>query len=94
MQRLNLMSKPFDGRSSVPYAEMTRMWHEKFAAGLSFYMRLGYAPWAMLPALFKNRANPDVFGALADHHLDMAAGALKPLRRSVRANSRRMKKKR
>jgi len=94
MQRMGMFGRALDGRSPLPYAEITRMWHEKFVAGLNLSMSLGTASLTVLPTLFKNRNNANVAAVMLEEQLDMVAKALKPVSRAVRANKRRIGKKR
>lgn len=94
MRRMGMFGKALDGRSPMPYAEITRMWHEKFVAGLNLYMSLGIAPFTVMPTLFKNRNNANVAAVMLEQQVDMVAKALKPLSLAVRANKKRIGKKR
>jgi hypothetical protein len=93
MRRMGMFGKALDGRTPLPYAEITRMWHEKFVAGLNLYMSLGVAPLAVMPTLFRNRNNANVAAVLLEQQVDIVAKALKPVSRVVRANKKRMSKR-
>lgn len=93
MRRMGMMGQAFGG-GPLPYAEISRMWHEKFAAGITLSMNLGMAPLAAMPALFKNRNSTNMAAVLLEEQVNIVAKALKPVSRAVRANKKRISKKR
>ncbi|HYD17821.1 MAG TPA: hypothetical protein VEF76_05030 [Patescibacteria group bacterium] len=91
--RINMLAKSARGETPYDIAEITRMWQEKFAAGIGLAFALNRSGFGAMPILFASPKGAADATAVLDAQLEHLAAALKPYARAVKANRRRLRGK-
>lgn len=93
-RRMDMMGKSMRGETPFDFAEMTRMWQEKFSAGISLAFTLNKSALGTMPVFFPTAKGAADATTLLDNQLKSLTSALKPYSRAVTANRKRLRGKR
>ncbi|MDI1227316.1 MAG: hypothetical protein PSY14_06500 [bacterium] len=92
-RRMDMMGRSMRGEAPFDVAEFTRMWHEKFVAGISLAFSLNQSALGSLPVFFPTAKGATDASALLDSQLKGLTSALRPYRKAVEANRKRLRGK-
>lgn len=93
-RRLDLVNGALRGERTFPYAEVSRMWQEKFTAAISLYFRMNQNFLNSLPLLTQGLNGSPASAKLLNEQLKGVSAMLKPYHGAVRANRKRLRGKR
>lgn len=92
-RRMDMMGRSMRGEAPFDLAEISRMWHEKFVAGISLAFSLNQSALGALPVFFPTLKGATDASALLDSQLKGLTSALRPYRKAVEANRKRLRGK-
>lgn len=92
-RRMDMMGRSMRGEAPFDLAEISRMWHEKFVAGISLAFSLNQSALGALPVFFPTLKGATDASALLDSQLKGLSSALHPYRKAVEANRKRLRGK-
>lgn len=92
-RRMDMMAKSMRGEAPFDLAEISRMWHEKFVAGISLAFSLNQSALGTLPVFFPTAKGATDASAILESQLKSLTAALHPYRKAVEANRKRLRGK-
>jgi hypothetical protein len=92
-RRMDMLGRSMRGEAPFDIAEISRMWHEKFTAGMSLALTLQQSALGTLPVFFPTLKGATDATNLLDTQLRHVANALKPYSRAVAGNRKRLRGK-
>ncbi len=92
-RRMNMLGRSMRGEAPFDVAEFTRMWHEKFVAGISLAFSLNQSAMGSLPVFFPTLKGATDASAILESQLKGLTSALRPYRKAVEANRKRLRGK-
>lgn len=92
-RRMDMIGRSMRGEAPFDLAEISRMWHEKFVAGISLAFSLNQSALGSLPVFFPNAKGATDASALLESQLKGLTSALRPYRKAVEANRKRLRGK-
>lgn len=92
-RRMDMLGRSMRGEAPFDMAEISRMWHEKFVAGISLALTLNQSALGALPVFFPTLKGAADASAILESQLQGLTSALRPYRKAVEANRRRLRGK-
>ncbi len=92
-RRMDMMGRSMRGEAPFDIAEISRMWHEKFVAGILLAFSLNQSALGSLPVFFPTAKGATDASALLESQLQGLTSALRPYRKAVEANRKRLRGK-
>lgn len=92
-RRMDMLGRSMRGEAPFDLAEISRMWHEKFVAGISLALTLNQSALGSLPVFFPALKGAADASAILESQLQGLTSALRPYRKAVEANRKRLRGK-
>lgn len=92
-RRMDMIGRSMRGEAPFDLAEISRMWHEKFTAGISLALTLQQSALGTLPVFFPTLKGAMDASSLLESQLAGLTSALRPYRKAVEANRKRLRGK-
>lgn len=92
-RRMDMLGRSMRGEAPFDMAEISRMWHEKFVAGISLAFTLNQSALGALPVFFPTLKGATDASAILESQLQGLTAALRPYRKAVEANRKRLRGK-
>lgn len=92
-RRIDMLGRSMRGEAPFDMAEISRMWHEKFVAGISLAFSLNQSALGALPVFFPTLKGATDASDILESQLQGLTSALRPYRKAVEANRKRLRGK-